>query len=583
MPDDLHRPRRRGFPLRQLAALALAAGCSRAPPGALGAAADGGAPASSAERSASAPTLLLRRFDGDGEAAAQALAAGCDDRASYLKLRRSALAMLSYWRRRLQIAGETAFGPEVALLEAGGAIGVVDRAMQGHDCDAARDAARNLGNAFNVTDLALASSDAPRAAFGQALSDAAYRMGQAALEATPYVPEGDDAALADVLGLLDFVSEGVAALGIDVGPALGPLERVRAARSLEELHDRAAFVRATGVAGAAIRRALRELPGPRLVPDLVYRPLDDAPDIAALTLPKPALPVDPARAALGRKLFHDPRLSRGGVRACATCHVPERAFDDGKVTPASLEPGTVLRRNTPTLLYTPLQARLTWDGRVRTADRQALMVLHTGAEMGATDADMGRAIAADPSYVEAFRNAFDDGATPANIGRALAAFETSALVPGAAPVDRFARGDDAALSPDERAGLDVFAGKGRCARCHVPPVFGGSRPPDFTAPVFAVLGVPATPGAHTVDVDRGRGDGAFRVPTVRDVGRTAPYFHHGRYATLDEVVDFYDRGGGRGLGLAVPGQDPEIRPLALSPEEKRVLLVFMRVALDDSR
>jgi cytochrome c peroxidase len=174
--------------------------------------------------------------------------------------------------------------------------------------------------------------------------------------------------------------------------------------------------------------------------------------------------------------------------------------------------------------------------------------------------------------------------TPQDIGRALAAFEASALVRGSAPIDRFARGDDAALSTDARAGLDVFVGKGRCARCHVPPVFGGSRPPDFTAPVFAILGVPAFPGAPTVDADMGRGDGAFRTPTVRNIDRTAPYFHNGRYATLDQVVDFYDRGGGRGLGLSVPNEDPEIRPLTLSPEDKRVLLVFMRDALaDDSR
>ena len=169
-----------------------------------------------------------------------------------------------------------------------------------------------------------------------------------------------------------------------------------------------------------------------------------------------------------------------------------------------------------------------------------------------------------------------------DVGLALSAFESSVLVPGDAPVDCFAVGDDAALSPDARAGLDVFAGKGRCARCHIPPVFGGSRPPDFTAPVFAVLGVPEGPGATSVDTDRGR-DGAFRTPTVRNVSRTAPYFHNGRYATLDQVIDFYDRGGGRGFGLLVPNQDPEVRPLHLSPEDKRVLRVFLSEALEDAR
>src|ERR1019366_9339853 len=240
----------------------------------------------------------------------------------------------------------------------------------------------------------------------------------------------------------------------------------------------------TGVTGAAIRRALRALPGEHLTPTLMYRALEDAPDIEALTLPRPAQPADPARATLGQRLFFDRRLSRGTSRSCATCHVPSRAYADGLVVPISLDPTAPLRRNTPSLLYAPLEARLTWDGRVRTADRQALMVIHTTTEMGSTDAEMTRAVAADSTYAESFRAAFDDGITPQNIGQALAAFESKTFVPGSAPIDRFARGDDAALPTDARAGLDVFAGKARCARCHVPPVFGGSRPPDFTAPVF---------------------------------------------------------------------------------------------------
>jgi cytochrome c peroxidase len=100
--------------------------------------------------------------------------------------------------------------------------------------------------------------------------------------------------------------------------------------------------------------------------------------------------------------------------------------------------------------------------------------------------------------------------------------------------------------------------------------------------VFAVLGVPTSPNGSAVDGDLGRGDGAFRTPTVRNVRRTAPYFHHGRFVTLEQVVEFYDRGGGRGLGLTVPNEDPEIRPLHLSAEEKRVLLVFMRESLTDA-
>ena len=475
------------------------------------------------------------------------------------------------------MSAEAAYGPEVAIKEAGGSIGALDRAMQNGECSTVRAAAGNLGAAFRVTETAVERIGIPRAAFGQALSDATYRLGQAVLEATSFVPEGDDAALSDVLGLLDFLEEGAPAIDLDVASDIAPLERLRNVRTLAEVTDRARLVRTTGTLGASIRRALRAT---GVSPTLMYRPLREAPDIAALTLPAPALVADEARAGLGRRLFFDPRLSAGGARSCATCHVPERAYADGLVAPASLDPRTPLRRNTPSLLYAPVEALLTWDGRVRMADRQALMVLHTRAEMGSTDEQLQQVVASDPAYADGFRARFEDGVTPGNIGLALAAFEARELVPGEAPIDRFARGDDGALSADERAGLDVFAGKGRCARCHVPPVWSGSRPPDFTAPIFAVLGVPSAPGTTVLDADRGRGAGDFRVPTVRNVTRTAPYFHNRRYATLDQVVDFYDRGGGKGVGVDVM-QDPEIRPLHLSADEKRLLLVFLRQALTD--
>ncbi len=609
MPADLHRARRGGRGLLTLAGAAgVLLGCSR---GADGRAADAspgdaGAPRVIVPRPEATPaTLLLRRFATDGEAAAKAVAADCGDRAAYLELRKNAAASLSEWRRRLPPAGEVAYGPDVATTEAGGAIGALDRAIRARDCHAARDPAGNLEGAFRITGVALRSSNVPPGSLGQAMSDAAYRLGEAIAESTPYVPEGDDAALADAAGFLAFIDGGVQALGLDLGARdagatdpLAPLERVRRAHTLADVTDRASVLRATGVLGAAIRRALRAQ-GIATNLTLTYRPLGGAPDVDAkasheievLTLPKPALPVDPAQAALGKRLFFDRGLSAHGVRACADCHDPKRAYTDGLAVPVSLDPAAPLRRNTPTLLYAPVQAYLMWDGRVRTADRQALGVIHTPAEMGATDDDLARVVADDPSYRAAFEGAFpgagDAGtslgaATPANIALALAEFEASALVPGTAPIDRYARGEETALSKDARAGFDVFAGKGRCARCHVPPVFGGSRPPDFTAAIYSVVGVPEAPGGSVASSDAGRGDGAFRVPTVRNVSRTAPYFHHGRYGTLEEVLDFYDRGGGAGLGLAVERQDPDVRPLRLTAEEKRVLLVFLRQALTDA-
>jgi cytochrome c peroxidase len=574
MQDDLHRDGRREFPLRHVGiGLALAVGCSR--PTAIAQDAE----VAIADAGSSAAEALLQRYARDGGAAARRLETQCDDRSAYLGLRRNAAASLSAWRGWMGFPAEAAYGPEVGIQEAGGSIGTLDRTMQSHDCDAVRRAAGNMRAAFVASESVASRLDVPLAAVGQALSDATYRLGQTVLESTAYVPEADDAAFADVSGFLDFVEQGVRALDLDVTADLAPLLRLRSATTLADVTDRAAIVRAAATLGTSIRRALR---GRGITTTLMYRPLRDAPDIGPLTLPKPALPVDPQRAELGRKLFFDRRLSARQARSCASCHQPARAYADGLVAPASLEPGTTLHRNTPSLFYAPVEALLTWDGRVRTADRQALMVLHTRAEMGTTDEELARVVSSDPSYADGFRAAFKDGVTPHDIGVALASFEASELVPGSAPIDRFARGEDAALSPDGRAGLDVFAGKGRCARCHVPPVFSGSRPPDFTAPVFGVLGVPSAPGVASLDRDPGRGGGDFRVPTVRNVSRTGPYFHNGQFATLEQVVDFYDRGGGRGLGLDVPNQDPEVRPLHLSTDEKRVLLVFLRESLTDA-
>jgi cytochrome c peroxidase len=537
-------------------------------------------PRDAAPKAAPAPsdraTVLLRGYARDGRTAVDRLTKACGDRDAYLALRRTAIASLGVWRAGLRVPAEATFGPEIGL-EAGGSLGSLDRAMQAGDCDAQRDAAQNIDGAFHVTEEVFGRTAVSARVMGQALSDTSYRLGQAILESSSFVPEGDDAAAADVAGFVDFLEAGTRATDLHVEAAVQPLDRLRGVARLSDVTERGALVRATGVLGHAIREALRER---GLAPTTLIRPLRAGSEPSALTLPRPAAPTTPAQAELGRRLFFDARLSPDRSRACATCHVPARAFSDGLVAPPSRVASTPLRRNTPSLLYAPVEAVLTWDGRLRTADSQALTVIHTTAEMGLTDEDLLRVVGSDASYAGSFRSAFGRDVTAADVGLALAAYEASALVPASARVDRFARGELASLSADESAGLDVFAGKGRCARCHVPPVFGGSRPPDFTAPVFAVLGVPARPGASVVDSDRGR-DGAFRVPTVRNVGRTAPYFHHGRYPTLEEVVDFYDRGGGRGLGLDVPNQDPEVRPLHLSPEERRTLIVFMREALQD--
>jgi len=173
---------------------------------------------------------------------------------------------------------------------------------------------------------------------------------------------------------------------------------------------------------------------------------------------------------------------------------------------------------------------------------------------------------------------------------AIAAYVRS-LVALDSRFDRALRGDTSALDRAERHGFTVFMGKGRCATCHFVPLMNGTMPPDFTSSEPEIIGVPERDSRHRgsrLDSDAGRARvddesahrAAFKVPTLRNVAETAPYMHNGAFATLEQVVDFYDRGGGAGLGLRVPGQTLSPRRLHLSPTEKADLVAFLRALSD---
>jgi cytochrome c peroxidase len=157
--------------------------------------------------------------------------------------------------------------------------------------------------------------------------------------------------------------------------------------------------------------------------------------------------------------------------------------------------------------------------------------------------------------------------------------------------DRAVRGDTAAISPSERRGFDVFMGKARCGTCHFAPVFGGSMPPKYLESEPEVIGVPATATAKRPMVDDDPGvfaidraplhRHAFKTPTLRNIAQTAPYMHNGIFRSLEQVVDFYDRGGGNGLGMKLPNQTLPSDKLHLTHEEKRDLVAFLK-ALSDS-
>lgn len=496
------------------------------------------------------------------EARAHIPKSGCIARPDYLALRRALAEVVPLIRFSVSPYAELIAGPRVVIGEAAGVLSELDVAT---DCGKQREALFQIDQALTLIDSEVSRHAPDRRAVLRGLADAAYALGAVALESTPGTPSEPDAVRADLDGLRASLTHGLAALDarVTVPSVDGP---------------RLALALASGKLGEEVR-ALAQLPPP-------YPPLFPGP-VSALTLPKPLVPTSPARVALGASLFADKRLSRGRARACTTCHDPSRAFADGRVTPQSLEPGTPLLRNTPSLLYAPVAAVLQWDGRIRTADAQALNVIHARAEMGLSSDELLGVIRGDAAWTKMFEAAFTDGVTEANVGHALAAYESDKLVPGRAPIDLLARGDASRWTADMAAGLEVFVTRGRCARCHVPPTFGGARPPDFTAPVYGVLGVPTRPGSKVLDRDLGRGAHtkqpldarAFRTPTVRNVAATAPYFHHGAYPTLEDVLELYDKGGGKALGLDVHNQDPDVRPLSLTAEERRVLLVFLREGL----
>ena len=293
----------------------------------------------------------------------------------------------------------------------------------------------------------------------------------------------------------------------------------------------------------------------------------DMPAALDLYMPVPELnPLTPEKVALGRRLFHDPILSRDFTVACATCHDPRRAFSDALPRAVGMA-GRVLSRHAPALLNRGYGRAFFWDGRAASLEEQALQPIQNPNEFANTlDGAVAR-LAQHSEYPAQFQAAFGREPNAEDLGRALASYVRTILA-GESPVDRFMAGDSSALSPEARNGLILFRGRANCASCHVGPL--------FTDEQFHNTGV-AWRDAKFADFGRGATTGkqedfgAFKTPTLREVAHTAPYMHDGSLASLEEVVEFYDRGGNPN-----PRLDAEIQPLKLSAQEKQALLAFLR-------
>jgi cytochrome c peroxidase len=283
-------------------------------------------------------------------------------------------------------------------------------------------------------------------------------------------------------------------------------------------------------------------------------------------------------SALGRRLFFEPALSGNNTRSCATCHQPDKHFTDGLVRNVALD-GGLLPRNTPGLLYACFQYSQFWDGRVKSLEEQVLAVMHSRQEMDAND----------DTVVYRLQKVYK-GITMEMVVRALAAYVRT-LTPFNSPFDHYMSGDRAALTALQKNGFNLFMGKGKCATCHFAPLFNGLTPPLYNRTEFEVLGAPMNKDLlrPVADTDHGRYsffkigfyEGAFKTPTVRNAAVTGPYMHHGAFGNMDEVMDFYDRGGGNGIGLPLSNQTLGTNQLHLDSTEKKAIIAFMEALTDE--
>ena len=277
-------------------------------------------------------------------------------------------------------------------------------------------------------------------------------------------------------------------------------------------------------------------------------------------------PITVAKLALGRKLFFDTRLSVDRTKACATCHIPERSFTDGRQVAEGVQ-GRQGTRNTPTLVNRGYGASHFLDGRAGNLEEQVLQPIEGESELAYEVALAVSRLQESDDYLRAFDRAFSRTPDAETLAWALASYVRSILA-GDSPVDRFRHGDRRALSPEEAEGLRIFVGKGNCNACHVGP--------NVTDEEFHNTGVAWREG-ELIDPGRFRvtgldqHKGSFKTPTLRELSRTAPYMHDGSIGTLEEVVDFYDGGGNTN-----PSLDDGIRPLGLTTDEKRALVAFLR-------
>jgi cytochrome c peroxidase len=282
-------------------------------------------------------------------------------------------------------------------------------------------------------------------------------------------------------------------------------------------------------------------------------------------------PYSDVKENLGRMLFFDPILSGSRTVACSSCHNPGLTWADSRKLAAGVGQ---MDLHTPTLIDVAWVPILGWDGKYRSLESVAFGPLLAPRNMNSTEPEVISRLTAIPGYIQAFEQAFPGGETEPKVTRshieqALATFERT-IIATRAPFDRWIAGDETAIGEPAKRGFVLFNGKAACAECH--------QGPSFTDFSFHDIGV-----AREDDIGRARLfpssvklRHAFKVPTLRDIARRAPYMHDGSLPTLEAVVDEYNTGG-----IDRPSRSSLIYPLGLTEDEKRELIAFLNTLTGD--
>ncbi len=311
--------------------------------------------------------------------------------------------------------------------------------------------------------------------------------------------------------------------------------------------------------------------GTRPVAEALYQRFEKPPvGLFSQPLVPPDNPMSVDKVELGYLLYFDKRLSADGTIACATCHIPSKGWADQAPVSTGIK-GQKGTRSAPPVQNSAYMFLQFWDGRAKTLEEQALGPFINPVEMGLKDHDaLVKIVEGIPGYAPFFKQAFgEEGINKDKIVMAIAAFERT-IISANSKYDRYAQGDKSALNAAEIRGKDLFFGKAKCSRCHAGPNFSDSQ--------FHNLGVGITAkepdlGRYS-EVKEERFKGAFKTPGLRDITQTAPYMHDGSEATLEAVMEFYNKGGNKN-----PQLDPLMVPLNLNEQEIADVIAYMK-ALD---